>query len=79
MTRKLLIPALIAASLAASVSVATAGTVFDFVPRMEFYDQPELVTKAKSKELIVCDASKTTVCSVDLKSLAPKTPKNTDK
>lgn len=48
MTRNLLMPALIAATLAIGVGPVIAGTVFDFIPRMEFVEKPELVTKDKT-------------------------------
>lgn len=81
MNRKLLIPALVSVSLAAGATVAQAGTVFDFIPRMDFMAQPELVTKDKSKTIYVCNASssESETCSVAIKSVVSKITKTPKK
>jgi hypothetical protein len=64
-----------------SVSSAGAGIMFDFIPRMDFKEQNELVTKADHSALNLCISadSKKSVCAVELQSVAPVSSKNADK
>lgn len=78
MKRSLILPALISATIAVSAGGATAGTVFDFIPRMSFVEQPELVSKDRAATSLVCGDSvqKKQVCIVDAKTVTPKTPQS---
>jgi hypothetical protein len=81
MNRKLLIPALLSLSVAMSVSSASAGVMVDFIPRMDFKEQNELVTKNDSNALKLCISAGTekNACVVELQPVAPNPSKNADK
>ena len=55
MNRKTLIPVLVSMSIAAPLNPANASLTFDFIGRLEFVKDQDLVTKDRAKLLETCN------------------------